>query len=176
MKPFLNCLILLSFLTFYNASQAEAAKRKIGPFSWPPSLPSSIGDLTSNKPSKEYNVQTKNFDPYLENERHLQIPQWANTEWYVEDWTVQKDGTRLIQEWYAADILKDQKVGHAGLPVLVVGPNFYHLSGLDKRRVVHTVDATYGITERSENASFMLTDWYTKRPIGMFDQKGLRLH
>lgn len=116
------------------------------------------------------------FQPYLEDSRHLQVPQWAHEDWYVEDWTVQQDGMTLIQGFYAADILRDQTVGHADLPVLVVGPNFYRLSGFDKRRVVHTVDVTYGLTDRKENAAFMLTDWYTKKPIGMFDKTGLRLH
>ncbi len=171
MKFFINLLIFISFLSLHNISRAEAGDRKIGPFSWPPS----IASLKINAPSKQYNINKK-YDPYLENERHLQIPQWANTDWYVEDWTVQKEAAQLIKQWYGADILKEQTVGHADLPVLVVGPNFYHLSGLDKRRVVHTVDTAYGITERSEHASFMLTDWYTKRPIGVFDRHGLRLH
>lgn len=121
-----------------------------------------------------------NFQPYLEDARHLQIPQWENLgsheDWYVEDWTSQEDGMTLIKGFYAADILRDQTIGHAELPVLVVGPNFYRLSGFDKRRVVTTVDATYGMTEKSENAAFMLTDWNTKMPIGTFDQHGLRLH
>ena len=117
-----------------------------------------------------------NFHPYLEDARHLQIPQWAHEDWYVEDWTSQTDGMTLIKGFYAADILRDQTIGHAGLPVLVVGPNFYRLSGFDKRRVVTTLDTVYGMTAKSDNASFMLTDWNTKKPIGMFDHHGLRLH
>lgn len=128
-----------------------------------------------NRDYKQYRTQKK-YNPHLENARHLQIPQWADEDWYVEDWTSQQDGMTIIEGFYAADILRDQKIGYAELPDLVVGPNFYHLSGFDKRRVVHTVDAVYGVTDKHKNASFILTDWNTKMPIGMFDKNGLRLH
>lgn len=131
--------------------------------------------LDWNRDYKQHRMQKK-YNPHLENARHLQIPQWAHEDWYVEDWTSQQDGMTLIKGFYAADILRDQTVGHAEVPVLVVGPNFYRLSGLDKRRVVTVVDTVYGVTEKSEGASFMLTDWHTSMPIGMFDKHGLRLH
>lgn len=136
-----------------------------------------VSNFTANLSSKlTGRGRADNFQPYLEDARELQIPQWEHEDWYVEDWTSQKDGMTLIKGFYAADILRGQTVGHAELPVLVVGPNFYRLSGLDKRRVVHTVDATYGMTDKNDRAAFMLTDWNTKMPIGIFDKHGLRLH
>lgn len=116
------------------------------------------------------------FDPYLENSRHSQIPQWEDENWYVEDWLSQEDGMSLIKGFYDADILRDQKVGHAKMPILVVGPNFYHLSGFDKRRVTQTIDTIYGISKSKPNGSFFLEDWYTKAYIGTFDENGLRLY
>lgn len=124
----------------------------------------------------DYYVEGTKYNPYLENSRHLQIPQWEHKDWYAEDWLAQKDGMELVRGFYAADILKDQVEGHADLPVLVVGPNFYRLSGFDKRRVIHIVDMVYGITREKKNGSFVLMDWDTKTSIGMFDQNGLRLH
>ena len=167
MKYLFNTLILCSFilsLGVFHDAQAETKGFKLFPpsFNW----------SKNHRVYREY----KEYHPHLENLRHSQIPQWESEDWYAEDWTSQTDGLTLIQGFYAADILRDQTVGHAELPVLVVGPNFYHLSGLDKRRVVTVVDATYGMTARSQNASFLLTDWRTKMPIGAFDQHGLRLH
>ncbi|HPD83644.1 MAG: hypothetical protein R3D88_05535 [Alphaproteobacteria bacterium] len=120
-------------------------------------------------------ITAQEFQPYLENTRELQIPQWEDTNWYVEDWTVQESGMDLIKGFYKADIIRDQKVGREKLPILVVGPNFYRLSGLDKRRVMTTVDHVYGITEIKPNGSFFLEDWYTHKKIGVFDENGLRL-
>jgi len=116
------------------------------------------------------------FRPYVENLRHEQIPQWENENWYVEDWTSQRDPMVLMNGFYKANIIMDQTKGHSHLPVLVVGPNFYHLSGLDKRRVMQTVDTVYGITDQKEYGSFLIKDWHTNRYVGAFDQNGLRLY
>lgn len=118
----------------------------------------------------------KSFKPYLENTAHLQIPQWEDENWYVEDWTSQKDGLELIKGFYDADIIRDQMVAKNMVPVLVVGANFYHLSGLDKRRVLQTVDTVYGITSEKPNGSFLIKDWFTKEYIGAFDENGMRLN
>ena len=118
----------------------------------------------------------KDFQPYLENSRELQVPQWQDKNWYVQDWTAQKDGMEIIRGFYTADILHDQTDGNADIPVLVVGPNFYRLSGYDKRRVATTVDEVYGITVSKPNGSFYLKDWKTGKLIGVFDEEGLRLH
>lgn len=128
--------------------------------------------------SKKHNNyrDMKKYNPHLENSRHVQIPQWEHEDWYAEDWLSQKDGMELISGFYEADILRDQIVREGQVPVLVVGPNFYHLSGFDKRRVVHVVDVVYGITKSGENRSFELEDWNTQMAIGTFDAEGLRLH
>ena len=112
----------------------------------------------------------------LEYGRHVQIPQWAHEDWYAEDWTSQKKGMDLVQGFYDADIFRDQTKTDSGLPVLVVGPNFYHLSGYDKRRVVHVLDVVYGLTEQKTNGSFLLQDWHSGSMIGSFDRNGLTLH
>ena len=161
-------LILLSFFAFFGTNITAHAESK----SLKLDIPSRMDWSDSHKAHRE----SKQYNPYLENSRHLQIPQWAHQDWAIEDWTSQTDGMTLIKGWYAADILRDQNVGHAALPVLVVGPNFYHLSGLDKRRVATTVDVVYDITKSKDNGAFTLTDWYTKKSIGVFDRHGLRLH
>ncbi len=170
MNKYANILILLSFLSILGASYQANAEIKKSWWGW-------------SKGHNHYR-EMKNYHPHLENSRHVQVPQWAHEDWYAEDWTAQKGGNegdqsggmKLIQGFYSADILRDQTTGHSELPVLVVGPNFYRLSGYDKRRVVHIVDVVYGITEAKHDGSFLLTDWNTRRPIGVFDQNGLRLH
>ena len=119
---------------------------------------------------------TDKFHPHLETTRHLQIPQWEDKNWYAEDWLSQKSGMDLVKGFYKADILRDQIAGKAEVPTLIVGPNFYRLSGYDKRRVTTIIDKVYGITAQRPNGSFYLQDWRTKDNIGVYDQDGLRLH
>lgn len=116
------------------------------------------------------------FQPYLEDEKHLQIPQWQDKNWYVEDWLAQKEPMDLMRGFYKADIIRNQKMGNKNYPVLVVGPNFYHLSGFDKRRVTQTIDKIYEITANPETGSYFIQDWNTGSYIGVFDTEGLRLH
>lgn len=119
---------------------------------------------------------TEKFHPYLEDSRHLQIPQWQDENWYLEDWTSQKSADTILRDLYRADIFEGQIIDSEKRPVLVVGKNFYHLSGFDKRRVTTLVDSLYNVTAQGTENSFFLQDWRTKKYIGVFDSEGLRLH
>ena len=117
-----------------------------------------------------------NHSPYLEHERHVQIPQWSHEDWVAEDWIDQYDDPKdMIAGFYEADIIRDQTID-GERTILVVGPNFYHLSGFDKRRVSHVIDTIYGITKSSPEGAFFLKDWKTSKYIGVHDKHGLRLH
>ncbi|MEM6811694.1 MAG: hypothetical protein AAF549_04420 [Pseudomonadota bacterium] len=116
------------------------------------------------------------YEPYLEDVKELQIPQWEEENWYVEDWLAQKEPMELMRGFYNADIIRNQTLDGKKTPILTVGPNFYHLSGLDKRRVTQTIDHIYQISAGKENGSYFLKDWHTKKHIGVFDENGLRLY
>jgi hypothetical protein len=146
MKTTLNILILLSVLSFSTEALAHSREN------------------------------ADKFHPYLEESRHLQIPQWEDKNWYIEDWTSQKSTNDILQGFYKADILRDQVIGKNDRSILIVGKNFYRLSGYDKRRVITLVDSVYGVTGTKEEGSFFLQDWKTHDFIGVFDQDGLRLH
>lgn len=158
---FRNVLICLSFFAMLTVSTAAFAQSKPWSFGWWP----------QHKIWEDY----KRHSPYVEHPRHTQNSQWAGSDWYAEDWLVQKDGLSLIQGFYDADILRDQKVKN-DLPVLVVGPAFYRLSGYDRRRVAFMVDQIYGVTKARPNGMYTLIDWHTKVPIGLYTKDGLQLH
>ena len=156
---FRNLLILLVFLAFT-------------PSAWAESKPWILSWSANHEKWENY----KHFNPYLENGRDPHPTQWAQKDWYVEDWLSQRrSGLELVQGFYNVKILKDQEM-EDGVPVLVVGPEFYRLSGFDKRRVVQTVDAVYGVTKSDPNQVVILKDWVTRRPIGLFTEYGLQLH
>jgi hypothetical protein len=124
--------------------------------------------------------QNSDFIPYYTNGTEPHNTQWDTTELDPKYWTPQQwvasnkgDGLSLIQKWYNADIIRDQKVVDDA-PTLVVGPNFYHLSGSDKRKIVQTIDHVYGVTSKSPKM-FYLEDWATKQHIGFYSPKGLVL-
>ena len=159
--------LFIFLLSVLPVSSAQAERKGLRLFPYP------LWDWS--KSHKDYR-QYKKFNPYLENLKHSQHLQYKDEDWYVEDWTAQKDGMTIIRDFYKADIFKKQKVGYSGLPELVVGPNFYRLSGLDKRRAMTLVDSVYKVTEREENGSFIVSDWHTKKPIGLYDKHGFRLY
>lgn len=113
--------------------------------------------------------------PQLENGKHPHNSQWFGKEWYAEDWLVQYErDLDLIDGFYKADIFHDQKM-EGDIPVLVVGPNFYHLSGYDKRRVTHVLDVVYAITDGDGAQVFKLQDWRTGEDIGWYSKNGLQI-
>jgi hypothetical protein len=116
------------------------------------------------------------FEPYLEGAKHPHNTQWDDKNWEPADWAAQKPkgSLQVIQGFYTAGILQGQDV-EDDVPVLIVGPNFYHLSGYDKRRVVAMVDDYYKITSSKLNGMFTVTDWRSKKPIGIYTATGLQL-
>lgn len=120
--------------------------------------------------------ETFTVTPYLEDPQYTQNTQWSQRQWEPADWSAQyKDGSdAVIQKFYKSGILHRQYMDD-GVPVLEVGPNFYHLSGHDKRRVAKFVDEHYQITQGHLNGMYTLADWRTHRPIGLYTVSGLQL-
>ena len=113
--------------------------------------------------------------PYYEPAKAPHNSQWDYDDWKSGDWFAQKDTqAQLINGFYNADILRDQYMDD-DMPVLEVGPNFFNLGGQDKRRVTQIVDEAFGITGSDIFGSFMIYDWESKKPIGIYTQQGLQL-
>ncbi len=155
-----NKLILLALFLILGADKSFA-QSKDSPFGW-------------SYDHWKWNSHTK-FNGYLEKGKDTQNQQWANEDWYVQDWVAQnKDAMTLVDGFFRTDILRSQDVDD-GVPVVLVGPQFYRLGGFDKRRVMTTLDSVYGITESGLNPVIRLKDWFTKRDIGIFTKHGLQL-
>ncbi|MEM6780640.1 MAG: hypothetical protein AAF569_02125 [Pseudomonadota bacterium] len=120
-------------------------------------------------------VFNRQFNPHLENGKHPHNNQYFGKEWFAEDWLAQyENDLDLINNFYEADIFHGQDEDD-GVPVLIVGPNFYRLSGYDKRRVTHVLDVVYNITDGHEAGMFRLDDWRTDNPIGFYTEQGLQI-
>lgn len=158
MRKLLFSIIILGVS---SVSAAQAAPKKGGLIGWFPS-------------HTEWNVY-KDYAPYLENAKHPHPNQWEYDDWQLTDWLSQRSsGEAMIRNFYLADIIRDQ-TDDDGVPVVIVGPNFYRLGGYDKRRVMASIDGVYGITAASQNGMMLVRDWHTRQDIGTFTQYGLTL-
>lgn len=121
--------------------------------------------------------KNQDFNPYFENGTDPYGAQWASLDqnWKPQDW-VDMNGARgvdLVDRWYVSKIIRGQ-TADGDTPVLEVGPNFYYLSGRDKRRVAATVDYVYQVTAKKPGM-FYLRDWQTEKYIGYYTASGLVL-
>lgn len=115
----------------------------------------------------------QDFQPYVQKSGQPHDSQWDDRTWSPEVWAAQRgSATEVVSGFYKADILRRRYMKH-DRPVLEVGPQFYQLGFYDQQRVAQMVDAAYG----AENPYdfFMLHDWASKKPIGVYNQDGLLL-
>jgi hypothetical protein len=118
----------------------------------------------------------QDFVPNYDNGTDPHQSQWAGENWTPADWIKSEggDGTKLVQKWMTAGIIVGSYKDMSGIPYLEIGPNFYHLSGLDKRKVTETLDAVYQVTANKPGMYF-IKDAATQKVIGTFSKEGLNL-
>lgn len=156
----------LCVLSFGVVSSAEAAPKRYGPQGHFPFW---------GKGWDQSHWKDQDFMPYMRDSLHPHRVTWADRDWQPEDWAVQR-GTAgaVVEEFYEADILRDRMM-KGDRPVLLVGPQFYHLGFYDQQRVAQMVDAAYGVSAENGVGYFELYDWKSKKPIGLYDAGGLQL-
>lgn len=120
--------------------------------------------------------ENQDFIPYYDNGTEPHNTQWSETSWKPEDWVSMDTGrgTDLISKWVTVGVLQKQYVRCDDVPAVDVGPNFYHLSGLDKRRVMETLDYVYQVTAKRPGM-FYVNDPETGKIIGSYSKTGLVL-
>lgn len=157
MRTQVLCFFMFSMtvIFFFGASPAQA-KPKLWIFGW-----------------GHGHWENLDFSPYMMPPGQPHNRQWDFKKWEPEDWKKGRDGTKVIEGFFKSDILRRQTTRNA-IPVLVVGENFYNLSGFDKRRVTDLLNDVYNITQ-SPAGHYKLKDPSTGDIIGYYDQYGLRL-
>lgn len=150
---------LLSFTVLATAASAAYAGPKFMGIWWWPS-----------------HWENQDFVPHYDNGTEPHNSQWSDEKWTPADWikTEGGDGTKLVQKWINIGILVGSYKDMNGVPYLEVGPNFYHLSGLDKRKVTETLDAVYQVTAQKPGM-FFIKDASTRKIIGTYSKQGLNL-
>jgi hypothetical protein len=154
-----NIVLLMSVFSLFSMVQAAHAEPKFLGILW-----------------GESHWKNQDFNPHYDNGTDPHNSQWTDPNWSPADWikSAGGDGTKLVTGWINAGILVGSYKDSDGVPYLEVGPNFYHLSGYDKRRVTQTLDAIYQVTANKPSMYF-LKDADTQRIIGTYTKEGLNL-
>ena len=120
--------------------------------------------------NKRLNLANFDFSPYMDDPAHSHPVYNENTDWQPAHWVDQLEGRaeEFVERGYKTHIIHKQDM-RDGVPVLVVGPNFYALSAYDQRRYVRTIDYIYSMTASAPNV-MMVRDWKSDRVVGAVDQ------
>jgi len=158
MKKTQFTVLAFVLVLFVGASSAFAGEKFMGLFWW------------------ESHWKNQDFNPYYDNGIDPHNSQWTDSNWTPADWikSTGGDGTQLVQKWINSKIITGSYKNGEGIPYLEIGPNFYHLSGYDKRRVTQTLDAIYQVTTLSPHMYF-IKDPATLKVIGTYSREGLTL-
>tara|TARA_Y100000034_G_scaffold109602_1_gene141039 strand:+ start:814 stop:1317 length:504 start_codon:yes stop_codon:yes gene_type:complete len=84
------------------------------------------------------------------------------------------DGRNYVAEWGRIGIIEGRGVDRQGVPYVIVGPNFYHLSGWTKRDVAKVLDFNLKLTNNPARL-YRLRDWDTGHIVGTYGEGGLIL-
>lgn len=149
-----------------------------------PSTPIDESDRTQGRSTSARSIYPQAFferQPYHEflpgesnwDAQHRHPAQWLGQEWdpslWNKDWPVE----RVIHHLYELRVFDGQAM-EDNMPVLVLGPTFYKISDLDRRRSVKLLVDQSKIFDRGFTL-ITLRDWYTKDVIGTYTEKGLYL-
>lgn len=126
------------------------------------------------KPTAAESAQ-KHFSPLLYEQGETFPARFEGKSWDPALWPLPyQDRDTFTRQLFDSDIIHDQYIQDQTIPVLVVGPNFYHLSDIDQYRVTNALDQLYGATT-GEYGGYMLQDYHTRRMIGSYTKAGLSL-
>lgn len=117
---------------------------------------------------KEFSSDEHNWDP-----QNSMPHQWDGQDWDPSMWNKKWTPAVTVQKFYQARIFDAQYV-EKGVPVLELGPTFFRLSDLDRRRALKLLADNAGIF-RDGAKVVILRDWHTKKTLGnLVDDKGLQ--
>lgn len=143
--------------------ERTAHRTVLGRIIWPDSL-------FTKPPHYEFSPLVSNSDPQTQHPAMWDGQDWDTTKWN-KDWTP----AVAIDKFFKAKIFVKNYMKSNKTPVVVVGPTFYKLSDLDRRRTLKLLTDTTGIFKNGAR-SVELDDWYTDDIVGAYTPKGLFLN
>lgn len=131
------------------------------------------------QPRQSFMQQSGSYAPYIgAADEDLRVL-WKDPDWQPQQWDQSTYHTdAVLTRIQRADIITssyfDQSLFSRAVPIVEVGPNFYHLSNQDKTNVISYFNQAYDIT--NVYGGFYLRDWRSGYIIGEFGPSGLFLN
>lgn len=129
-------------------------------------------DWLFDKPEHyEFLPYTSNHDPKNQHPQQWDGQDWDPTAWNSAQWTPEITIKRL----YENGTFYKQYFGKKTIPVLEVGPTFFKLSDLDRRRSLKLL-ADHGRVFERGYKMIQLRDWRTREVVGDYTSSGMHLN
>lgn len=129
----------------------------------------------------EFLPMTSNHDPHHQHPQQWDGQDWDPAAWDGKQWTPET----TLKKFFRSGIFYRQYMGgskrvnnpkvQAQIPVLEVGPRFFKLSDLDRRRSLKLL-ADYTEVFQKGFESIELRDWNTQEILGHYTPKGMFLY
>jgi hypothetical protein len=110
-----------------------------------------------------------NHDAQLDMPEQWAGQDWDPSMWDGKDWTPE----RAIKRFYVVRIFTAQYL-EGKMPVVEVGPTFWKISDLDRRRTLKLLADNAHVFERGYKM-IVLRDWSSKKNVGEYTAKGMYL-
>jgi hypothetical protein len=169
-KPFIAAVLAAALLAGCSSEQADP----VGTTEMRTSNRTILGDVIYPKwifdrpEHYEFTPLVSNHDPQND------LPaQWAGQDWDTSKWPEGLTPELAIRRMYAGRIFTRQYL-EKKMPVLELGPEFWQLSDLDRRRSIKLVADYTHVFEKGHKA-IVLRDWKTKKDLGEYTEKGMFL-
>jgi hypothetical protein len=108
--------------------------------------------------------------------QHQHPAQWAGQDWDTAAWNAEKWTPEIaIRKLYAGGVFHRAHLRSGKIPVLEVGPQFFRLSDLDRRRSLKLLTDHEGLFSNGRNM-VELRDWHTHQSVGSYTPQGLYLN
>lgn len=135
--------------------------------------------LTEKPEFYEYSAAATNHDPQNAHPQQWQGQDWEPAAWNSEKWTPEIALQKLFDNktfWAQRDrgnaLLRPSDRGD--ITILELGPTFYKLSDLDRRRSLKLYADYTGALQKYK--VIQLQDWKTHENIGLYTARGMQLY
>ena len=142
--------------------------------------PAQAAERTANRPTTDYNRaqfahnRWLSFKKGLYDKKNKHPLQWEGKEWDPKRWPEGVTAEKVLHQLYAGRVLHRQYMKR-GLPIVSVGPAFYALSDFDQERSLKLLSDHFHIFDYGY-LSIQINDWKTKKSIGRYTPRGIRLN